>query len=146
MAGKTVAVLGVSFKPATSDTRASPAFTIIDGLLRLGAQVKVYDPQALANAKQVYENRVTYADTALNCLADAECCILVTHWPEFRDFENVVKTQIHNSRLILLTSYMLPKCTTDEVLDTICNHRYTLLKRKFSPEWDVLEARHRARE
>jgi len=68
------------------------------------------------------------------------------HWPEFRDFENVVKTQIQNSRLLLLTSYMLPKCSTDEVLDTICNHRYTLLKRKFSPEWDVLEAQHRTRE
>jgi UDPglucose 6-dehydrogenase len=85
VAGRTIAVLGVSFKPETSDTRASPAFKIIDGLLHLGARVKVYDPQALPNAKQAYRNRVAYADTATDCLADAECCILITHWPEFRE-------------------------------------------------------------
>lgn len=65
--------------------RASPAFKIIDGLLRLGARVKIYDPQALPNAKQVYRNRVAYTDMARDCLAGAECCILVKHWPEFRE-------------------------------------------------------------
>jgi UDPglucose 6-dehydrogenase len=84
LAGKTIAVLGLAFKPETSDTRASPAFRIIDRLLAHNARVKVYDPQAIANTRRAYGDRLQYSETAIDSLVDADCGILVTHWSEFR--------------------------------------------------------------
>lgn len=81
--GKVIAILGLSFKPETDDTRESPAFKIINSLLSQKAKVKVYDPRALENTKKVYGNEIQYAGNAMECITDAECCILVSHWKEF---------------------------------------------------------------
>jgi nucleotide sugar dehydrogenase len=81
--GKTVAVLGVAFKPGTDDIRASPALPMIEGLLARGAKVRVTDPQALSSAKSHFGSRVTFAESAADTLDGADCALLATSWPEF---------------------------------------------------------------
>ncbi len=96
---KTIAILGLSFKPNTSDTRESPAFKIIDHLLRNKVKIKVYDPQALENTRKHYQEKVVYSKNAIECITDADCCILVTDWNEFqkilpKTFKDKMKTPI----------------------------------------------------
>lgn len=81
--GKTVGVLGLSFKPETDDIRESPALKIIDNLLSRKARVKVYDPRAMENTRGVYGGRIGYARNAMECVTGVDCCVLVTHWKEF---------------------------------------------------------------
>ena len=80
---KTIAALGLSFKPETDDIRESPAMRIIDNLLSRKARVKVYDPRAMENTRGVYGGRIGYARNAVECITGADCCVLVTHWKEF---------------------------------------------------------------
>lgn len=82
--GKNVAVLGLAFKPGTDDMRDAPSIRIVDTLLREGARVKVFDPAATDNARKRWLRRVEYALSALDCITSADCCIIVTEWPEFK--------------------------------------------------------------
>ena len=82
--GKRIAVLGVSFKPETDDIREASGLVVIHGLLREGAEVTVYDPKAMQNARNVLGEKVRYAQSALECIEGADCCIVVTEWDEFR--------------------------------------------------------------
>lgn len=84
LGGKTIAILGLSFKPNTSDTRESPAFKIIDHLLKYKVKVKVYDPEAMENTRSHYRDKLFYSKNAVECITNADCCILVTHWKEFQ--------------------------------------------------------------
>ena len=87
--GKHVALLGLSFKPETSDIREAASLKIIDQLLRLEAEVVVYDPAAMGEVKTLYGDRILYAGSALDCLKGANCCIVVTEWEEFRRLKAV---------------------------------------------------------
>jgi UDPglucose 6-dehydrogenase len=81
--GKTIAVLGVAFKPHTDDVRFSPAIDIIERLQALGAKIKLYDPIAMKKAEPILKN-VTFCRDAYEAAAGADCLALVTEWPEFR--------------------------------------------------------------
>ncbi|MBI1973283.1 UDP-glucose/GDP-mannose dehydrogenase family protein, partial [Candidatus Micrarchaeota archaeon] len=83
--GKSAAVLGLAFKPDTDDVREARSLVLIEALLREGARVRAYDPQAEANAKKLLGDRVAYAPSARECLRDADVCFIVTEWTEFRD-------------------------------------------------------------
>jgi UDPglucose 6-dehydrogenase/GDP-mannose 6-dehydrogenase len=84
--GVRVAVLGLAFKPETSDVRESPAFPIMRELLESGASVKAFDPVAKHEAQQAFpEPAVTYCDTLDAALADIDAVVVVTPWKEFRD-------------------------------------------------------------
>ena len=89
--GKVIAVWGLAFKPKTDDMREAPALTIIEGLLAKGAQVKVYDPKAMAHARQVLGERVTWCARGYEAAEGADALVLVTEWNEFRepDFERI---------------------------------------------------------
>ena len=83
--GKTVAVLGLSFKPNTDDLRAAPALAIIAGLRRRGVRVRAYDPVAIAGARRAPECRgVTFAKDAYDCARGAHALAILTEWNEFR--------------------------------------------------------------
>ena len=84
---KTVAILGLSFKPDTDDIREAPALRIIELLLAKGARVKVFDPVATENARRVLGSKVEYAQDVDGCLRDAECCMLVTEWDVFKKLQ-----------------------------------------------------------
>ncbi|WP_028841812.1 UDP-glucose dehydrogenase family protein [Thermodesulfobacterium hveragerdense] len=82
---KTIGVLGLSFKPNTSDVRESPALSIIPVLLEKGAKVKVYDPVAMEEFKKAAKGlNIEYASDPLNCATQTDGLVLLTEWNEFR--------------------------------------------------------------
>lgn len=81
--GKTVALLGLTFKPDTDDMRDAPSLSIISGLQDAGAKVVAYDPEGIEQAKPLLEG-VTYAEDAYACATDADVLVLVTEWRAFR--------------------------------------------------------------
>ncbi|RLF09359.1 MAG: UDP-glucose 6-dehydrogenase, partial [Thermoprotei archaeon] len=83
--GKVVAVLGLSFKPGTDDLREAPSLKIIEALLSRGATVKAYDPAAVESARKKLEGRVELCASKEECVKDADCCIVVTEWDEFKE-------------------------------------------------------------
>jgi len=84
--GKTIAVLGISFKPNTDDIRMAPSRFIIKSLQEDGAIVRAYDPKAMENAKKVMSN-VTFCNDAYEACAGADAMLLVTEWKEFHDLD-----------------------------------------------------------
>ncbi|HVG22851.1 MAG TPA: UDP-glucose/GDP-mannose dehydrogenase family protein [Thermoanaerobaculia bacterium] len=92
VSGKTIAMLGLAFKPETDDMRDSPTIPIIKGLQQRGAAVRAYDPQAMGNAKSIFKD-VTYCDDAYTTAEGADALVLATEWNEFRalNFERIGK-------------------------------------------------------
>ena len=93
LSGKKFAVWGLAFKPATDDIREAPALYIIDELLKDGAQVVAFDPEAMDNVKKVLGDQIEYADNQYDALQDADGLIIVTEWAVFRtpDFDRMDK-------------------------------------------------------
>ncbi len=93
VAGRTVAVWGLAFKPNTDDIREAPALTLIDRLLAIGANVAAFDPVAMPNVERVYGDKVRLAKGMYDALEGAEALALVTEWHEFRrpDFARIKK-------------------------------------------------------
>ncbi len=81
--GKTIAVLGLTFKPETDDMRDAPSLVIVPRLLAAGAKVRAYDPQP-AHAIQLLPPEVYFAPGALDAVEGADALVLVTEWNEFR--------------------------------------------------------------
>ncbi|MFZ5429273.1 MAG: UDP-glucose dehydrogenase family protein [Bacteroidota bacterium] len=84
LAGKTIAVWGLSFKPQTDDMREAPSLDIIRNILNAGGQVKAYDPVSMKEARKVLDDSVIYAEDQYDALIDADCLALVTEWHEFK--------------------------------------------------------------
>lgn len=82
--GKKFALWGLAFKPNTDDIREAPALYMIDALVAEGASVAAFDPEAMANVKQVIGDKITYAENQYDCLAGADALIIATEWNEFR--------------------------------------------------------------
>ena len=80
-----VAVLGLAFKPHTDDMREAPAITLTRGLINCGADIAAYDPVAIPQAKSWLPKEVTYAPSVEELLRDADCVVLVTEWPQFKE-------------------------------------------------------------
>ena len=84
IAGKTVAVLGLSFKPETDDMRDSPSLDILPVLVEAGAMVRAYDPKAMEEARTMLPGATIFTDSAAACLEGADVAVVVTEWNEFR--------------------------------------------------------------
>lgn len=97
--GKNFALWGLAFKPNTDDMREAPARVLIEDLLEKGANISVYDPVAMREARRVFgENpRIIYALNPMDAAQNKEALVIVTEWKEFRspDFE-VLKTTLKN--------------------------------------------------
>jgi UDPglucose 6-dehydrogenase len=81
--GKTVAILGLAFKPETDDMREAPAIDIISGLMERGATVRAYDPVAMTEAAKVLPE-VSFAGDEYEAVTDADALVFVTEWNQFR--------------------------------------------------------------
>jgi len=81
--GKTIGILGLSFKPNTNDIRESSSLVIIQGLLDLGAKVKVFDPAAMEETKAIFPD-IEYGKDAYDVARGADALVLVTEWNQFR--------------------------------------------------------------
>ena len=84
--GKTVAVLGLAFKPQTDDVREAPSIVIVSNLAESGATVQAYDPIAMDNFKNHFPN-IQYFDSWQDAVKNADACILLTEWNEFRGMD-----------------------------------------------------------
>ena len=84
---KTIAVLGLSFKPNTNDMREAPSIFIIEHLLKAKAKVKAFDPIAMDDAREIFGNTIRYAKTPYDCMKGADAVVIVTEWNEFRNLE-----------------------------------------------------------
>lgn len=83
VSGKTIAILGLAFKPETNDIREAPAQEIIRGLLERGAKVRAYDPVAIEETAKVL-SEVEYAEDEYEAVKDADALVIVTEWNQFR--------------------------------------------------------------
>jgi UDPglucose 6-dehydrogenase len=82
--GKTFAIWGLAFKPETDDIREAPALYMIDELLKHGAKINVFDPEAMPNVKRKYEEKLEYASHMYDATLDADALIICTEWSIFR--------------------------------------------------------------
>jgi len=97
LAGKTVAVLGLAFKPGTDDMRDAVSTKVITKLLDRGAKVAAYDPAAHDTAYAILGEKISYASSAEECLENADCALILTEWEDFtrltpEDFMRRMKT------------------------------------------------------
>jgi len=83
---KTVAVLGLAFKPNTDDLRNSPSIDLIQALIQEGAKIKVYDPKAMEKAKSLLKG-VIFCNDAYQAAKGADCLIIATEWNEFKELD-----------------------------------------------------------
>jgi len=89
--GKTLAVLGLTFKPETDDMRESPAVTILPALLEKGARIRAHDPKGMEEARNFLPLEVEYATNAYDACENADAVILLTEWNQYRalDLERI---------------------------------------------------------
>jgi UDPglucose 6-dehydrogenase len=83
LAGRRFALWGLAFKPRTDDIREAPALMMIDRLLEAGAQLHVHDPEAIANVRSRYGDRLAYAAQPYDALEGADALLILTEWKEF---------------------------------------------------------------
>jgi UDPglucose 6-dehydrogenase len=100
--GKKLALWGLAFKPDTDDVREAAALTVIERLLEMGAELNVYDPQAMDEVKEYFRkhpdrNRINYVGSPEAALPGAEALIVCTEWEVFRKADlNLIKSQLKN--------------------------------------------------
>jgi UDPglucose 6-dehydrogenase len=82
--GKTIAVLGLTFKPETDDMRDAPAVPIVAGLVEEGAVVRAFDPEGMQQARPLLPAAVLYCSDALDAVAGADALVVATEWNQFR--------------------------------------------------------------
>ena len=98
--GRTMAILGVSFKPNTNDMREAPSLVLAPRLLAEGAVVRVWDPVALPAARTLL-GRVEFAETLMEAVEDADAALIVTEWPELRELVSPAVQQAMRTPLIV---------------------------------------------
>jgi UDPglucose 6-dehydrogenase len=91
-----ISILGVSFKKDTDDIREAVSIKIVKYLLKNGINVKVHDPLALNNFKTIFRDKIQYCDSISKCLAQSNCCLVLTDWDVYRklnqrDFQRYMK-------------------------------------------------------
>ena len=107
--GKTVAVLGLTFKPNTDDMRESPSIPLITALQDMGAKVRAYDPTGMEQAKPLMAN-VAFCKDAYDCAQGASALVIVTEWEQFRALDFVrLKTIMASPVLVDLRNVYRPE-------------------------------------
>jgi UDPglucose 6-dehydrogenase len=102
--GKKFAVWGLAFKPQTDDMREAPSITIINELIRGGAQIIAYDPEAIGQAKNIFKNvsvnQLHYVSDKMNAIEEADALLLLTEWREFCQTDLAMVKQKMNEAVI----------------------------------------------
>ena len=98
--GKSIAVLGVTFKPNTDDMRDAPSIPLITALQDMGAEVRAFDPVGMPQARKVLEN-VTFCNDAYDCAKGAHALVIVTEWEQFRALDLKEMASIMASSVIV---------------------------------------------
>ena len=99
--GKTVSILGTSFKPNTDDIRESASLKLIDLLLKHDATVHVTDPEALKNTEAIYKNTVQYFNNPYDCVTSSDALVLMTEWNSYRNMDlKLLKSEMRDPNFI----------------------------------------------
>lgn len=107
--GKTIAILGLTFKPDTDDIRESPSLNIIFKLIEVGAVIKAYDPSNPQEIKNIFKDQVTYADSTDEAIEGADALVIVTEWAEFKLLQlQQLKSQLKQPIIIDLRNIFNP--------------------------------------
>jgi UDPglucose 6-dehydrogenase len=99
LAGKTIGVWGLAFKPNTDDIREAPALTIIERLLEAGATVKAFDPEAMNHMRKIFGDRVQFMENEYEAIEDVDALAIITEWnlfrtPNFNRMKQLMKAQV----------------------------------------------------
>jgi UDPglucose 6-dehydrogenase len=107
--GKTIALLGLTFKPNTDDMRDAPSIAIVTALQDAGARIRAYDPEGMEQARLVLED-VAYAEDLYACAEGADALVIVTEWDAFRavDLKRLKKT-MHTPAIVDLRNIYRPE-------------------------------------
>lgn len=95
-----IAVWGLAFKPNTDDIREAPALYVINSLLEAGAQVSVFDPEAMENVRKIYGDKLSYHENAYDAVQNADALAIITEWSEFRNPDFNRLAQLMNNKVI----------------------------------------------
>lgn len=98
--GKKIALWGLAFKPDTDDIREAPALYIIDELLKLGAEITAYDPEAMENVKEKYGNKINFSSSRDEAIIGADALVIATEWQVFRNPDFKLLAEKMNEKVI----------------------------------------------
>ena len=101
IAGKSIAVWGLAFKPETDDMREAPSLILIDKIIAAGGNVKVYDPIAIEECQRRIGDKVAYGTDMYDAALDADALLLVTEWREFRFPNFAVLGKVMKQKVII---------------------------------------------
>jgi len=113
VAGKTIAALGLTFKPNTDDMRESPSLSILPPLVEAGATIRAFDPEGMTEAKKLMPG-LEYCDDAYQAIDGADALVLLTEWNEFRGLDlQRIKSLLRAPIVIDLRNIYQPKDMAD---------------------------------
>ena len=116
--GKTIAVLGLTFKPETDDMRDAPSLPIVSRLAEEGANIRAFDPVGMDHARDMLPASVHYCTDALDAVTGADVLVVVTEWNEFRALSPTRLRELMNGRLVMdLRNVFDPAAFTKAGLD-----------------------------
>jgi UDPglucose 6-dehydrogenase len=99
--GKTIAILGLTFKPETDDMRDAPAVPIVDRLVEAGATVRAFDPEGMRQAQKILPPQVEYCRDAMHAAEGADALVVITEWNEFRALDPERLANVMRGRVLV---------------------------------------------
>ena len=99
--GRTIAVLGLTFKPETDDMRDAPSLPIVSRLIEDGAKIRAFDPEGMEQARLLLPPGITYCEDALDAAQGADALVLITEWNEFRALAPERLAEVMRGRIIV---------------------------------------------
>ncbi len=119
--GKTIAVLGLTFKPETDDMRDSPSLAILPKLIENGCKVNAHDPQGMEEAKNLLPADIQYFDDIYDTLEGSDAVVLMTEWNEYRNLDmNEIKKRMKGNAFADLRNVYEPDVMRAQGFDYIC--------------------------
>jgi len=126
VAGKTIGILGLAFKPNTDDMRDSPSLDVVPALIAAGANVRAYDPEAMEEAAKLLEG-LTYCETAFETIEGADAMVVLTEWNEFRGLNlKRVKAALKSPVVVDLRNVYEPREMKEHGFEYSCVGRGTI--------------------
>jgi UDPglucose 6-dehydrogenase len=126
VAGKTIGLLGLAFKPNTDDMRDSPSLDVVPALIAAGATVRAYDPEAMDEAAKLLDGLI-YCETAFDTIEGADAMVVMTEWNEFRGLNlKRVKAALKSPVVVDLRNVYEPREMKDHGFDYSCIGRGTI--------------------
>ncbi len=124
---KRITILGLAFKPNTDDMREAPSIPIINKLIEMGAEIRAYDPIAMENSKQFFQDKIIYCEDEYSAIENSDCLVIVTEWNQFRKLDfNIVKNKMNSYNIADLRNIYEPSKLRQKGFNYICVGRSSI--------------------